>query len=90
MRTNRVRLGVVMAAGGDFETDSKLLGDTLVALESVNKLTVTDENGQAIEFGSLFKDTKAIVFFVRVSSHSDEIGTILCAMVALGAQNHLF
>ena len=56
-----------MAAGGDYETDSKRLGDTLVALESVNKLTVTDENGHTVEFGSLFKDTKAIVFFVRVS-----------------------
>lgn len=53
-----------MAAGG--VTDSKLSGDTLVALESVRKRTVTDEYGGVVEFGSLFKDTKAIIIFVRV------------------------
>lgn len=54
-----------MAAGG--VTDSKRFGDTLVALESTNMQKVTDENGHDVEFGSLFKDTKAIIIFVRVS-----------------------
>ena len=43
--------------------------DTLAALKSVSKLTVTDEYGQVVEFGSLFKDTKAIIIFVRVSKY---------------------
>ena len=42
---------------------------TLAALESASKLTVTDENGQIIEFGSLFKNDKVIAIFVRVSLH---------------------
>ena len=54
-----------MAAGCD--TEPKLLGDTLVALESARKLTVTDENGHVVDFGSFFKDTKAIIIFIRVS-----------------------
>jgi len=48
-------------------TGSRHLEDTSAALESASRLTVTDENGQSIEFGSTFKDTKAIVIFVRVS-----------------------
>ena len=58
-----------MASGlGGVHEDSKLLGDTLVSLQSVKKMRVTDEDGTGVEFGSLFKDTKAIVIFVRVSS----------------------
>ena len=54
-----------MAVGS--ATGSKRPEDVLAALESASKQTVTDENGQNIEFGSLFKSNKAIVIFVRVS-----------------------
>ena len=53
-----------MAVGGS--TGSERSEDILVALKSASELTVKDEDGHDIEFGSLFKDTKTIIIFVRV------------------------
>ena len=62
---NHVTLLCKMATGEEKSPEDT----TLAALESASKLTVTDENGQVIEFGSLFKNDKVIVIFVRVSLH---------------------
>ena len=35
-------------------------------LKSADKLTVVNENGENIEFGSLYQDTKAMIIFIRV------------------------
>ena len=59
--TNEFEMAVGRVAG------AKRSEDTLAALESAKKLTVMDEDGQQVDFGSLFKDNKTIVIFVRVS-----------------------
>ena len=48
-------------------TGSQRSEDILVALKSASELAVIDEDGHRVDFGSLFKDTKAIIIFVRVS-----------------------
>ena len=57
---------VAKMAAGEVTGAKRSEDTTLVALESASKLRVTDENGQNIEFGSLFKSDKVIVIFVRV------------------------
>ena len=44
------------------------LGDEMLSkVSSVEKLQVFDEEGEAVEFGELYRDQKTIVIFVRVS-----------------------
>ena len=48
--------------------DSTASGDeTLSKVSSVEKLQVFDGEGEAVEFGELYRDQKTIVIFVRVS-----------------------
>jgi len=48
-----------MATSGDAHLSSE-------RLKSADKLTAFNENGESVEFGSLYEDKKAIIIFVRV------------------------
>ena len=50
------------------ELDSTPSGDeSLPKFSSVEKLQVFDGEGEAVEFGGLYRDQKTVVIFIRVS-----------------------